>query len=177
MELPELIHYYRGPLVGLLVSWRVPWTDAEDIAQDSFAVAYFKRDACRGDWTQKDVFGNWLRGIAHNQYRNWLRSRRRRNQVILFETPLVEQATGAVSAEDTEPIHRMRLAIERLPLKLRQVILMHYLEETSVNEVAVLLSLTSKTVEGRLYRARLSLRRMLDSEPTSKQIARVITCL
>ena len=177
MELSELIHLYRGPLVGLLVSWGVPWSDADDIAQDSFAVAYFKRDACRGDWTEKDVFGNWLRGIALNQYRNWARSRRRRNRVVLFETPLVEQAQATVNVEDTEPIHRMRLAIERLPAKLRQVILMHYLEETSVNEVANLLSLTSKTVEGRLYQARLSLRRMLDNEPTSTQIAKVIVCL
>ena len=56
----------------------------------------------------------------------------------------------------------LRRAIERLPAKQRQVVLMHYLEETSVNNVAALLSVTAKTVEGRLYQARRTLRRLLE---------------
>ena len=39
---------------------------------------------------------------------------------------------------------------------------MHYLEDTNVQQIAVLLSVPAKTVEGRLYQARRSLRRMLE---------------
>jgi len=54
---------------------------------------------------------------------------------------------------------------------------MHYLEETSVKEVASLLSLPAKTVEGRLYQARRALFRMLNNEPPASLIGKVVTCL
>ncbi len=39
--------------------------------------------------------------------------------------------------------------------------MMHYLDETSVADVATLLSITVKTVEGRLYQARKTLRKQM----------------
>jgi RNA polymerase sigma-70 factor, ECF subfamily len=53
---------------------------------------------------------------------------------------------------------------------------MHYLEETSVSNVASLLSVTVKTVEGRLYQARRTLRRLLDN-PSPSQIGKMLLCL
>src|SRR5262245_51116877 len=76
-ELTRFINAYRGPLIGLIASWGAPWADAAEIAQDSFAEAWIKRNYCRGDWTNPEVFGSWLRGVAYNLYRNWSRSRRR----------------------------------------------------------------------------------------------------
>lgn len=177
MDLAELIDHYRGPLVGLIVSWGTPWADATDIAQDSFAVAYLNRDSCRGDWTQPEIFGPWLRGIAQNQYRNWARTRRRRERVLKFDTTVVEQAADIASLELSDQLQNLRTAIERLPAHQRQVILMHYLEETSVKEVAILLAVSAKTVEGRLYQARRALFRMLNNEPPAALIGKVLTCL
>ena len=54
---------------------------------------------------------------------------------------------------------------------------MHYLEETSVKEVATLLSTSPKTVEGRLYQARRALRRMLDDKVSDTQIGKRLLCL
>jgi RNA polymerase sigma-70 factor (ECF subfamily) len=71
----------------------------------------------------------------------------------------------------------LREAIERLPSKQRQVVLMHYLEETSVNEVATLLAVSAKTVEGRLYQARKELRRLLENKPAARQMGRMLLCL
>ena len=67
MDLSQLIDIYRGPLLGLIASWGVPWVDAMEIAQDSFAEAYLNRESCRGDWEQPEVFGRWFRGVARNQ--------------------------------------------------------------------------------------------------------------
>jgi RNA polymerase sigma factor (sigma-70 family) len=177
MDLSELIGINRGPLLGLIVSWGATWADAVEIAQDSFAEAYLKRECCRGDWTQPEVFGRWLRGVARNQYRNWARGRRRRERVLKFESPVVEQAAASPESKPSEQLERLRQAIHRLPDKLRQVVLMHYLEESSVNQVAVLLSVSAKTVESRLYRARRSLRQMLDKEPPAARIGEVLRCL
>ena len=177
MDLSELIHHYRGPLVGLVASWGAPWADAAEIAQDSFADAYLNRQSCRGDWTQPDVFGRWLRGVARNHYRNWARGRRRRERVVKFQSAVVEQAVASPDPEPSEQLQRLRQAIDRLSAKQRQVVLMHYLEETSVHEVAILLSVSAKTVEGRLYQARRSLRQMLDNEPPVSPIGKALPCL
>ena len=48
MNLTDLINIYRGPLIGLIAAWGVPWGDAVELAQDSFTTAWLNRAACRG---------------------------------------------------------------------------------------------------------------------------------
>ncbi|MFH0946701.1 MAG: RNA polymerase subunit sigma-24, partial [Planctomycetota bacterium] len=88
------IHRYRGPLIGLIASWGAPFGDAAEIAQDSFAEAYLKRESCRGDWRQPEVFGKWLRGVAHNHWRNWARGRKRRERLVLLEPVALAEAAA-----------------------------------------------------------------------------------
>jgi RNA polymerase sigma factor (sigma-70 family) len=180
MELTAFINAYRGPLIGLIASWGAPWSDATEIAQDSFSEAWLSRESCRGDWKQVDVFGRWLRGVALNQYRNWARGRWRRRMRLVTLTPaILEQAVAPSDPDEKMSKHldALRKAIERLPTKQRQVVLMHYLEETSVNEVAILLAVSAKTVEGRLYQARRSLRRLLGDDLSASSIGRMLLCL
>ncbi len=177
MDLTAFINAYRGPLIGLIASWGAPWGDAVEIAQDSFSEAWLNREACRGDWNDPEVFGRWLRGVALNQYRNWARSRRRRARTLTLEPAILEQTVSAVDPEPDPQLDALRQAIARLPSKQREVVLMHYLEETSVKEVAALLSVSAKTVEGRLYQARRHLRRLLDGELSVAQIGRMLLCL
>ena len=177
MDLTALINTYRGPLIGLIASWGAPWGDAIEIAQDSFSDAWLKRESCRGDWSDPEVFGRWLRRVALNRYRNWSRSRRRRRLRTLTLAPADLESLGAASdPEPSEQLQALRRAIARLPDKQRQVVLMHYLEETSVSNVAALLSVTAKTVEGRLYKARRTLHRLLDDHSGS-QIGKMLLCL
>lgn len=175
MDLTDAINRFRGPLVGLIASWGASYVDAAELAQESFADAYLKRTGCRGDWRDPDVFGCWLRGIARNNFRNWRRSRRRReSRVALMDHVMLEQ-TASVSEPPANHarLFELRRAIDRLPTRQREVIMMHYIEETSVKEVAALLSVTAKTVEGRLYQARRALKRMLDN-PNSPNIAKAL---
>ena len=177
MDLTALIDTYRGPLIGLIASWGVPWGDATEIAQDSFADAYLNRESCRGDWQEPEIFGRWLRGVARNRYRNWTRGRtRQRAHVITVEPATLEQVAEPGDSEPSKQVERLRSAIDRLPVKQRQVVLMHYLEETSVKEVAALLGVSSKTVEGQLYQARRSLRRLL-AKVSQDQIGKLLLCL
>jgi RNA polymerase sigma factor (sigma-70 family) len=178
LDLTALIAAYRGPLIGLIASWGAPWSDAAEIAQDSFSEAWLNRETCRGDWNEPEVFGRWLRGVALNQYRNWARSRwRRQTRTVTLAPAVLEQAAALSDSETAEHLEALRQAIERLPAKQRQVVLMHYLEETSVKEVATLLAISAKAVEGRLYQARQTLRRLLDNKPAAAQFGRTLLCL
>lgn len=162
LDISDIIDRFRGPLVGLLISWGTPHTDAHDLAQDCIADAYLGRDACRGDWQDAEVFGRWLRGYAKNRFRNFNRSRLRRRQRMETVSPESLQELEDPSArEDGLRLQELRDAIMALPERQRTVILMHYLEETSVNQVAELLSVSPKAVEGRLYQARKALKRSL----------------
>ncbi len=178
MDLTAFINAYRGPLIGLIASWGAPWVDAADIAQDSFSEAWINREACLGDWNDPEFLGRWLRGVALNQFRNWARSKQHRHARTTTVSPAILEQT-AVSAESApdEHLEALRQAIQRLPAPQREVVLMHYLEETSVIEVAALLSVSVKTVEGRLYQARRNLRSLLGDRVSTSQLVRMLLCL
>jgi RNA polymerase sigma-70 factor (ECF subfamily) len=182
LDLTQLIEAYRGPLIGLIASWGAPWGEAVELAEESFAEAWLRRESCRGDWQQAEIFGRWLRGVAWNQYRNWARSRRRReNRVGVLTPAMLDEISSPMGETSSEELQALREAIDRLPAHQRQVVLMHYLEESSIRDVAMLLSVTEKTVEGRLFQARRTLRRLLEGKLeqnfTAPQIARMLLCL
>ena len=163
-DLDELIDRFRGPLIGLLKVWRA--ADPVELAQDVFAEAWISRRRFDGDWDEADEVGPWLRGIAWNLCA--AAGRRRAGRA----GPLEGAPEPAAPMEEPDDQRaRVRAAIDRLPGELRTAVLMHYLERTPVREVAGLLSVTEKTVEGRLYRARKELARLLESD-TAKEVAR-----
>ena len=120
------------------------------------------------------VFGGWLRGVARNHYRNWVRSRGRRRARFV---PLDPESLVAAAPTDSETADQVRRAIARLPARQREVVWMHYLEATSVLDVAALLGVSPKTVEGRLYQARRNLRRLLDDGQPAAVIGGFFLCL
>lgn len=169
MDLDESIFRFQSPLTGLIIAWGVPAVDASEIAADSLADAYLNRGSCSGDTSDPSQYGKWLRGIAKNKFRNWSRSRGRRRglaESVANETldSLEASETQAGVEQPDERLLRLRSEIDRLPTKQKQVIIMHYLDETSVADVACLLSITPKAVEGRLYQARKRLRTRMDSQ-------------
>lgn len=176
MDLTAIIDAYRGPLIGLIASWGAPWSEAVELAQDSLSEAWVHRKSCRGDWHDSEAFGRWLRGIALNRYRNWSRGRRRQLRVVSLPSNELDVAVELASPEHSDGLDALRKAIERLPEKQRQVVLMHYLEETSVKRVAELLSLSEKAVEGRLFQARRRLYRMLSGN-SSANVRKFLLCL
>lgn len=176
MELDDAIDRFRGPLIGLILSWGAPSTDAIEIALDSLADAYLYRQKCSGDVRDPVVFGRWLRGVAKNKYANWARTRsRRERRVRLVPIEELDNHSGTTASDAIDPrVQLLREEIERLPRKQREVILMHYLEETAVADVAAILSVTPKAVEGRLFQARRRLRQRLVKTPSNVQWVKAI---
>lgn len=174
MDIQHLIDQFRGPLLGLLASWGASPADAHDLCQDTFVEAYLGRARLQGDPGDPRVVGPWLRGIARNLHRAHCRqSERTRTEdpspVAMTRLPSLD-GTSSGSAQGgawEDPAEAVRAAITRLKPELATVLCMHYLEETSVRTVAAMLELPEKTVEGRLYRGRVQLRRLLEEAPQS----------
>ena len=161
MDVEALVERWRGPLVGLVASWGAPFGDAAELAQDALAEAFLARERFQGDPGDPEACGPWLRGIAWRRFLAWGRQRERARA-----RPLEGADPPAPSADEPEQLRALRAAIERLPAELATAVRMRYLDEARVRDVAALLGVTEKTVEGRLFRARRELRRLLD-EPSA----------
>lgn len=149
--------------------------DAEDLAQETFARLY--RARARFDGRQR--LSSWLYTIAANLARNRLRWRARHPEVSLESrmgggtSGRVGEAGGGTSLIGYSPRTpdaalageernvAVRAAVAALPEALREVVVLSEWEDLSVAEVAVVLGITGRAVESKLYRARQRLRETL----------------
>lgn len=161
-DLERWIQQFRGPLIGLLASWGAHWGAAEELAMDTFAEAWLARDRMRAPLDDPEAVGAWLRGIAFHLLQGWLRQRARDRRSLTAITPADEAVMAAPAAMEDERTQVLRIAFARLRPEYQEVLRMHYLEATSAREVAALLGVTQKAVEGRLYQARRALRALAE---------------
>ena len=127
-------------------------TDCEAAVQTAILTAYQKLDSLR----QEQFFKTWLVRILINVCNNYLK---RRNKTVSFEDTVNEEETeGQSYVEKTE----LRLAIEELPVKIRQTIVLYYIEDFSVPEIKRILGIPEGTVKSRLAKGRELLRKALD---------------
>jgi RNA polymerase sigma factor (sigma-70 family) len=64
----------------------------------------------------------------------------------------------------SEQVGRLKTAVARLPVKLRQVVVLHYLQHLTISEAAEAAEITEGTFKSRLNRALKVLRNQISSE-------------
>ena len=127
--------------------------DAEDVAQDAFAKAYRSFRQLR----DRERFRAWLVRMTWRMALDRQRSNRRRaaREVLVEIEPPPATADPLVTQERAEQLWR---AIDRLPGKLRIVVVLAGIEGHDIREVATLLDLPDGTVKSRLFLARKQLK-------------------
>lgn len=125
--------------------------DAEDVFQDVFLLLLKEKDARHWDPGHLKA---WLLRVAINRCHNTARSRRRRQTLSLDEVP---ELTSAPTEGDNE----LWEALGRLPVKYRDVVVLHYVEGYKTEEIARLMECSDSTVRSRLYRGRQKLKEMM----------------
>ena len=130
------------------------WVD--DLAQDTFVVAYREMDSYDPD---RD-FGKWLRGIARNLVRNELRKQGRHRR-ILHETlsqHLLDLAENEKDREvDVTQLSALRDCVEQLPGRSRELIHSRYHEGWDATVLADKFEMKAATVRQTLLRIRRQL--------------------
>jgi len=130
------------------------WVD--DLAQDTFVVAYREMDSYDPD---RD-FGKWLRGIARNLVRNELRKQGRHRR-ILHES-LSQHLLGlAENEKDREvgvtQLSALRDCVEQLPGRSRELVRSRYYEGWDATILADKFEMKAATVRQTLLRIRRQL--------------------
>jgi RNA polymerase sigma-70 factor (ECF subfamily) len=146
------------PQVARLAHRLLGWRDrsaVEDVVQDVFLVALTRLKGFRGDST----VATWLAGITINQ----CRAHRRRSFLRLkwLGEKWNRHDTNHQPPDVEETSQRVRDAVGRLPLRDREVIVLFYLEDFSVAQIAQLLGVKNNAIEVRLHRARQRLKTQL----------------
>lgn len=162
----ELLRRHKPGIYGFVRRYVSDADAAVDVVQDTFVAAW--RALARYD--ARRPFPVWLRAIALNKCRD--RARRIAvRRFILGEKD--EQSAEALAQPDPQPYGEAKLipaerravfqkAIDQLPPKLKEPLLLTYFDDLTQQETADLLGVTVKTVETRLYRARQRLAELLD---------------
>jgi RNA polymerase sigma-70 factor (ECF subfamily) len=128
---------------------------AEEITQEAFTVAYGRRHRV----FRLDSPEAWLRTVVVNL------ARRRHRRSAMLDRLLRRQS--AEPAPDTLPVGEhldLHVAIRTLDQDLRSVVVLHYLADLPVAEVAAILDIPNGTVKTRLVRARNALATRLRAE-------------
>jgi RNA polymerase sigma-70 factor (ECF subfamily) len=138
--------------------------EADEAAQDTFIAAHRALSGFRGDANVK----TWLTRIAINQCRTRLRKRksRRRLQKALESTRGIDAGpTGPeASALRAETNRRLWRAVDSLGEKHRIPVILRYVHELTIPEIAASLGLPEGTVHSRLHHAHRRLHALLAKE-------------
>ena len=138
---------------------------AEELYQDTFLAMCEKED-----WKEEGNVKSYLLGITIKLWQNRKRKFAWRKR-IAAEIPLSkEQGLEAFSADENLEQHMVSKeeqeavwkAVYKLPEQLRIVILLYYMEDFKVAEIAEKLSLSISNVKSKLMRARRYLKQELE---------------
>lgn len=155
--LEELIRTWEGRLLYFIRRLVRDEADAWDVLQKTWV----KVLAGIGSLEDPRSLLPWLYRIARNTARTYAR-RKERDYEVLNDRPdpgAVDPADEMIEFEDAEHIHRGLL---KLSLPHREVLTLYFLEDLSVEEVAVILGVPAGTVKSRLHYARLALRKVIE---------------
>ncbi|WP_438347746.1 sigma-70 family RNA polymerase sigma factor [Paenibacillus sp. FA6] len=131
-------------------------SDVDDVVQE----IYIQLHKSLGQFDVSRPFRPWLMGLVMRQ----IHAYRRRRWTHLRNTKKAESHEDAVAYDfSTEVVdkisnHSLLAAVGRLPYKLKQVVILHYLSEYTQEEVADILAIPLGTVKSRIHAALQKLR-------------------
>lgn len=143
---------------------------AEDILQDSFLRLYTHA----GRINPRLPVTPWLYRITVNLSYSWC-TRRARWRAPLEE--VIDRLLGPIwrapelRVEHRDELRRLQAGLDRLPVNQRIVIVLHYLNDLSLQEIADILECPVGTVKSRLFYGRENLRAWLETSAGASEVA------
>jgi RNA polymerase sigma-70 factor (ECF subfamily) len=144
-------------VVGLVYSLTGSRHGAEDLAQEAFLRAYRRWDHVGG----YDRPHSWVRVVAMNLARSRLRR-------LGAEARALRRFVGmdVTAFPEMEPSdERFWAEVRRLPPRQRQVVVLHYVDDAAVADIARTIGISESGVKNSLAQARNKLARTLEVEP------------
>ena len=164
-----LVRRYEKQILNYIYRLVKQKEEAEDLAQETFTKAFFALH----QYNHSYEFSTWLFRIALNVCRDYFR----RRKILFFSlnTPegeeeetewgeLIEQNSFLDpdgELDNRELRRELEKAIDNLPLKFKEVIVLRHLEGLSYSDISEITNLPVGTVKTYLHRARKKLQKEL----------------
>jgi RNA polymerase sigma-70 factor (ECF subfamily) len=155
-----LVNRYSGMVYSMAFRLLKSDVEAEDLSQEVFVSAFrslagFKRSA---------KFSTWIYRITYNKAISQLRKKRSElstdNEVFLETLGGVDRSDEILSQEeDTGKL--LGEAIKQLPEGDQILIMLHYYEDQSMEEISIITGISVSNVKVKLFRIRKRLKEML----------------
>lgn len=154
-EFRILVERYQTPVYNLMLRLTHTTMTAEDLTQDVFERAYAKLHTFKSG----KRFFPWLYTIAVNAGRDHLRKKGVRRDIFSADAGTQEWADPDTEScvkrlDCVMEAVRVSDAMDRLPLKYSEPMLLYYREGFSVKEIAAALSISVPSIKVRVYRGR-----------------------
>ena len=154
-----LFHRYQLPLYIYVFELVHDEQTSLDLVQETFIAAVRHIGSLRDD----GKFGSWLFGIAHQKcVQRW----RKQNREEALREDLGELPDEFENGPDDLLIRQEQEAgfmnmLDQLPLPQRAVLLLHFIEDFALEEIARITDTPLGTVKSRLYHAKRALRKLV----------------
>jgi len=132
--------------------------DAEDATQETFVRALGRIHELR----VTAAMGGWLRQIAHNVCVDMIRRQKVRQTSPANLNEVAGDSTESISGRESRE-HLIQL-VHALPESLREIVLLHYYDNMTYDQMAAWLNVARSTVNDRLSKARQLLKQQLTME-------------
>lgn len=165
-EMEEMIKLYGDDLYRFCFHLTNSRVSADDLYQETFIKAVQLRH-------KLDRSGNvksYLMGIAANLWKNNLKKTKRRKEIlptVSFEEMQWETASTSNPLNECledELKNTLRQVVSNLPEKQRVVVILHYMQDYSANDISKILHIPRGTVLSRLAEARKTIKRKLEGK-------------
>jgi RNA polymerase sigma-70 factor (ECF subfamily) len=152
----DLVRETERPLLYYVTKLLKDENQAFDVLQELWVVAFRKIRRIKDPRSVRA----WLYRIAHGLTIDRVRRKGARDRAEKARAESSPEAGEAPSfgAEDADAVHR---ALEEIDVKHREVLVLHFLEDLSVAEIASVVGCPEGTVKSRIYYAKQALKDVL----------------
>jgi RNA polymerase sigma-70 factor (ECF subfamily) len=161
----QLYERHKGPIYRTALAVTRDRQAAEELLQEAFLRAY--RHLERITLEPGASVRPWLHRIVINLAYDWVARRNRGGAPIEGILERLTTASSLSPERQTEKHEIARVideAVFSLPFKHRIVVILYYLHDMDLSEIATLLNLPEGTVKSRLYYGRAKLRSALEAD-------------
>ena len=155
-----LVKTHQRRVYSVIFRWVSNVDDTLDITQETFIRLY----KFLPKWNFKSSLFTWLYRVATNLSIDYLRKKKKGLTVSLEEKGLSEKLKANDLSLDLSRLEEkqiLRKAIDKLPKKQKEAVLLRYYEGMSIKEVSRVTSSAEGTIKAHLFHAVKNLRRII----------------
>lgn len=157
-----LLRHFRMPLYIYIFQWVLNEQTSYDLVQETMLSAIRHI----GTLQDENKFGPWLFGIAHQKcIQHWRNQNRQEDAMLEFaEAPTDFEEDPRQTLIRRENESQFLRLLEELPMLQRTVLVLYYIEEFTLVEIASITGTTLGTIKSRLHNARKAFRNLWERE-------------